>query len=131
MEAIRGVDPETETVAKHVLDAAFRVHSELGPGLLESVYETCLTWELESQGIEVLRQVAMPIRYRGRELTTGLRLDMVVNGQVIVETKAVNALVPIHQAQLISYLKLANLRLGLLLNFNVISMKDGIKRLVY
>lgn len=131
MEATRGVDPETEAVAKRVLDAAFRVHSELGPGLLESVYETCLTWELESQGIEVLRQVAIPIRYRGRELTPGLRLDMVVSGQVIVETKAVNALVPIHQAQLISYLKLANLRLGLLLNFNVVSMKDGIKRLVY
>ncbi len=131
MEAIRGVDPETEAVAKHVLDAAFRVHSELGPGLLESVYETCLTWELESQGIEVLRQVAIPIRYRGRELTPGLRLDMVVSGQVIVETKAANALVPIHQAQLISYLKLVNLRLGLLLNFNVVSMKDGIKRLVY
>ncbi|KAA3628221.1 MAG: GxxExxY protein [Proteobacteria bacterium] len=131
MEAIRGVDPETEAVAKHVLDAAFRVHSELGPGLLESVYETCLTWELESQGIEVLRQVAILIRYRGRELTPGLRLDMVVSGQVIVETKAANALVPIHQAQLISYLKLANLRLSLLLNFNVVSMKDGIKRLVY
>lgn len=130
MDAKAGTDPITEAVAKHVLDAAFRVHSELGPGLLESVYETCLAWELESQRIEVARQVVIPIRYRQRELVSGLRLDTLVDRRVIVEVKAINGFTPIHQAQLMSYLKLADLRLGFLLNFNAISMKDGIKRII-
>ena len=130
MEAEVGIDKETEIIAKRVLDAAFRVHSALGPGLLESVYETCLAWELEHQDIEIARQVNVPIRYRERKLDSGLRLDMLVGSQVIVEVKAVNSVAPIHKAQLLSYLKLANLRLGLLLNFNVTSLKDGIRRVV-
>ena len=121
---------DTEVIARQVLDAAFQVHSTLGPGLLESVYETCLAWELEHQGVDVARQVNVPIRYRERELTSGLRLDILVGDRVIVEARAVNEIAPIHKAQLLSYLKLANLRIGLLLNFNVISMKNGIKRIV-
>jgi len=96
--------------------------------LLESVYETCLTWELETAGVSYSRQVVLPIHYRGRTLESGLRLDLLVGNRLIVELKAVEALAPIHQAQLMTYLKLTGYRLGLLLNFNVVHMKDGIRR---
>lgn len=124
------IDDETERLAKVVLDAAFRVHTELGAGLLESVYETCLVWELEAAGIPCARQVVLPVQYRGRAIESGLRLDLLVGGKLVVEIKAVDALAPIHQAQVMTYLKLTGHHLGLLLNFNVVHLRDGIKRVV-
>jgi GxxExxY protein len=114
-----------------VVDAALRVHRELGAGLLESVYEVCLCEELRSRGIEVARQVQLPIHYRGMELDAGLRLDLLVEGSLIVELKSVEAILPIHEAQLLTYLKLTGRRLGLLINFNVPLIKQGIRRLVH
>ena len=124
------IDERTERLAKAALDAAFRVHTELGPGLLESVYETCLAWELDAAGIACARQLALPVRYRERTLDAGLRLDLVVAERLIVEVKAVERLAPVHHAQLLTYLKLTGLRLGLLINFNVSHLREGIKRIV-
>ncbi|MCB1628721.1 MAG: GxxExxY protein [Xanthomonadales bacterium] len=123
-------DARTEALAKVVIDAAFRVHSELGPGLLESVYEACLAYELEAAGVPFDRQAGFPVRYRGLSLEAGLRMDLCVGRRVAVEIKVVEKLAPIHRAQLLSYLRLSGLRLGLLLNFNVVHLKDGIKRIV-
>lgn len=126
------IDPipeRTERVASDVLDAAFRVHSNLGPGLLESVYERCLCHELAKLGLEYKVQFALPIRYDNITIDGGLRLDLLVEDQVIVELKAVEKLLPIHEAQAITYLKLANKRLALLLNFNTERLKEGIKRI--
>ena len=113
-----------------IIGAAMAVHSELGPGLLESAYETCLAIELEEQGLVVERRKTLPLTYHGVELEFGYRLDLVVNGSVVVEVKAVEALAPIHGAQLLSYLRLSGCRVGLLLNFNVASLRDGIQRVV-
>ena len=124
------IQPATERVAREVIDAAFRVHSALGPGLLEGVYETCLVHELTQRGLRVMRQVAVPIVYDTLRLEAGLRLDLVVDDCVVVELKAVEALLPVNQAQLLSYLRLTGHRLGLLLNFNVPLIRDGIKRMV-
>jgi GxxExxY protein len=117
-----------EAVAKAVVDAAFRVHTTLGPGLLESVYEACLVHELHRRGVGVAAQVS--IEYDGLKLDGGLRLDLVVDGQLIVELKAVEALLPIHMAQMLTYLKLSRRHLGLLINFNVPLIKDGIRRVI-
>jgi GxxExxY protein len=106
------------------------VHSELGPGLLESTYQTCLAHELTLQGLKIEQQKAMPLKYRGLVLGTGYRLDLLIEDQVIVELKAVDNLLPLHQAQLLTYLKLSGLRLGLLVNFNVKLLTQGIKRVV-
>lgn len=122
--------PATERVAREVVDAAFRVHAALGPGLLEGVYETCLVHELTQCGLRVMRQVAVPIVYDTLRLEAGLRLDLVVDNCVVVELKAVEVLLPVHQAQLLSYLRLTGHRLGLLINFNVPLIRDGIKRMV-
>ncbi len=122
--------PATERVAREIVDAAFRVHSTLGPGLLEGVYETCLVHELTKRGLHVARQVAVPIVYDTLRLDAGLRLDLVVDDCVVVELKAVEALLPVHQAQLLSYLRVTGHRLGLLINFNVPLIRDGIKRMV-
>jgi GxxExxY protein len=119
-----------EAVAKAVVDAAFRVHTTLGPGLLESVYEACLVHELHRRGVGVAAQVSLPIEYDGLKLDGGLRLDLVVDGQLIVELKAVEALLPIHMAQMLTYLKLSRRHLGLLINFNVPLIKDGIRRVI-
>jgi len=124
------VPAEVERVAKLIVDAAFQVHKELGPGLLESVYETCLAYELDHRGVKVERQVALPITYKGVRLDAGLRLDMLVESSVIVELKAVETMIPLFDAQLLTYLKLTQKRLGLLINFNVPLIKDGIKRVV-
>lgn len=124
------IDDQTEYLAKAVLDAAFRVHSELGPGLLESVYETCFAWELDAAEMACVRQLALPVRYRNRSLDAGLRLDLLVGDRLVVEVKAVEKLARVHQAQLLTYLKLTGHRLGLLLNFNVVHLRDGIKRVV-
>lgn len=121
---------QTEAFGTRVLDAAFAVHRALGPGLLESVYEACLCHELSIADVPFQAQVQLPIRYGTIDLESGLRIDLLVGETVIVELKAVESLQPIHEAQLLTYMKLANVRLGFLLNFNSIMMRDGIKRLV-
>jgi GxxExxY protein len=122
----RGID----AVARAVLDGAFAVHRALGPGLLESVYESCLAIELEGRAIGFVRQAAVAIQYQGRALEPGFRIDLLVDDEVVVEIKAVERLMPIHDAQVLTYLKLAQKRLGLLINFNVPLLRDGIRRLV-
>jgi GxxExxY protein len=127
----------TEKTAKDSLDritgsiigAAIEVHRALGPGLLESAYEACLSYELLERGLGVERQRPTPVTYRGVQIDVGYRMDLLVEELVVVELKAVDRLLPIHKAQLLSYLKLADLRLGLLINFNVKVLKDGIRRM--
>jgi len=121
---------QEERVGKRIIAEAMKVHSALGCGLLESAYEVCLAYELEKNGLDVKRQVALPVVYDGLKLDAGYRLDLLVGDCVIVELKAVEKLAPIHTAQLLSYLKLSGCKLGFLLNFNVIHMRDGIKRIV-
>lgn len=123
------ISHEVDALAASVVDAAFRVHKALGPGLLESVYETCLCHELKQRGIPFKSQVALPIHYNGLTLDNGLRLDMLVDERLIVELKAVEKMQPLYDAQLLTYLKLSGLRLGLLINFNTPLIKDGIKRI--
>ena len=117
-------------IAKEVVDAAFNVHKTLGPGLLESAYEACMAHEMSIRNLKFRTQVMLPVVYKDVKLDAGFRLDMLVEEQVIVEMKAVNKMIPLHEAQLMTYLRLSNLRLGLLINFNVRLIKDGIKRLV-
>ena len=124
------VPQHVEKVGKAVLDAAFKVHTALGPGLLESVYETCTAFELKEGGLSAPTQVGLPVTYRGIKMDAGLRPDMVVEDCVIVEFKSVDTMHPIFDAQLITYLKLTGIRLGFLINFNVVHLKDGIKRIV-
>jgi GxxExxY protein len=119
-----------EELTSEIVGAAIEVHRALGPGLLESAYEECLCRELELRQIQFQRQVALPVSYRGLQLDCGYRLDLVVEEKVVLEIKAVDSLAPIHQAQLMTYLRLSGLRAGLLMNFNVVLMKDGIKRIV-
>jgi len=121
---------ETEAIASQVIEAAFRVHRALGPGLLESVYEICLCHELEAMGVAVKRQVDLPVQYNQIVVNAGLRLDVLAGNSVIVELKAVEKILPIFEAQLLTYLKLSDQRLGLLINFNTKLLKDGIKRIV-
>jgi GxxExxY protein len=116
--------------AKAVLDSAFEVHSALGAGMLESTVCACLLYELTTRGLHVQHQVRLPIVYKGIELPAAYRVDFVVEQCLIVEVKCVEKLLPVHLAQLMSYLKLSQLRLGLLLNFNVPHMKSGIKRVI-
>ena len=114
-----------------IIGAAIEVHRHLGPGLLESAYETCLAYELESKGLRVERQKPLPITYKDVHLDHGYRIDLLVENKVVVEIKAVDALLPIHQAQVLSYLRFSGCKIGLLLNFNVTLLKkDGIRRLV-
>lgn len=124
------ISPDVERVGKAILNAAFKVHTALGPGLLESVYETCTAFELTQSGLRAPTQMALPVTYQGIKIDAGLRPDMVVEESVIVEFKSVDTVHPIFDAQLITYLKLTGIRLGLLINFNVIHLKDGIKRIV-
>jgi len=121
---------DTEEAARVSVDCAFQVHRSLGPGLLESVYEVCLCHELSKRGILFERQVSMPVLYEGLRLDAGLRLDIVVAGCVIVELKAVEQILPVHKAQMLTYLKLSGIRLGLLINFNVPTIKDGMQRII-
>jgi GxxExxY protein len=122
---------EHDRVARQIVDSAFAVHTALGPGLLESFYEQCLATELRIRNLSVERQVAVPIVYRNTRIEAGLRIDMVVEGLVIVEAKAVETILPIHAAQLLTYLKLSDHQLGLLINFNVTLIKNGIRRIVH
>ena len=124
------VPPNVERVGKAVLDASFKVHTALGPGLLESVYETCTAFETREGGLRVTTQLALPVTYRDIKMDAGLRLDMLVEDCVIVEFKSVETMNPVYDAQLITYLKLTGIRLGFLINFNVVHLKDGIKRIV-
>jgi len=119
-----------ESISKQLVDSAIKVHTALGPGLLEGVYEVCLAHELDKRGMRVERQVSLPIVYHGVKLDAGCRLDLVIDRRVVVELKAVEKVLPLHEAQLLSYLKLGDYRLGFLLNFNVMRMKDGIRRRV-
>ena len=121
---------DVERAAKTIVDAAMAVHMALGPGLLESVYEVCLCHELSERGAPFESQVPLPVVYKGVRLDAGLRFDLVVDGKVIVELKAVESTQPVHEAQLLTYLKLTRLRLGLLINFNKALLRDGIKRMV-
>ena len=113
-----------------VVVAAMRVHSALGPGLLEGAYEACLAYELRQRGLRVLAQLPLPVVYEGVRIELGYRVDLLVDDAVVVELKAVAKLLPIHEAQLLSYLKLSEYRVGLLINFHVLHLKDGIKRMV-
>jgi GxxExxY protein len=121
---------EYEGIATTVVDAALKVHRELGPGLLEKYYETCLCYELKLAGLEVLRQVSVPLRYKEICLDEGLRIDLLVNGKVIVEVKAVETMNPVWHAQILSQLKITGHHLGFLINFNVPLIKYGIKRII-
>ena len=121
---------ELNEISAQVVDAAMKVHSVLGPGLLENAYETCLKYELEKRGLSVQQQVALPAVYEGIKIDLGYRLDLLVNGQVIVELKTVDKITLVHEAQLLSYLKLSNRKPGLLINFNVVHLRTGIKRMV-
>ena len=113
-----------------ILDAAFEVHKQLGPGLLESAYECCLVYELLQRNISVQSQLALPVVYKNVKLDCGYRIDIKVSDKVLVEIKAVDALTDIHMAQVLTYMKLSGCKLGYLINFNVRQLKDGIKRLV-
>ena len=117
-------------IATAVLDAAFKIHRILGPGLLESVYQATLDFELQKRGLRVIQQVGLPVYYEEIKLELGFRVDLIVADKVIIEIKSVEALAPVHRKQLLTYLRLMNLRLGLLLNFNVELMKHGIQRVV-
>ena len=125
------ISNETNKIAEQILDAAFIVHRELGPGLLESVYEICLEKLLLENGLNVERQKTLPVKFRGQVIDSGLRPDLIINNQVIVELKAVEKMIPLYDAQLLTYLKLTPINLGLLLNFNTRLLKNGIKRLIY
>ena len=122
---------DENSLSKQIIGAAIEVHRALGPGLLESVYEECLAFELAAREIPFERQNVFPVNYKGVMIDCGLRLDLIVGGLVVVELKAVDSLAPIHEARLITYLKLTGCKLGLLINFNVLMLKNGIKRVVY
>lgn len=117
-------------IAREIVDAAFRIHSTLGPGLLESVYDAVLAFELDRRGLRFIRQQPIPVIYEDIHLDTGFRADLVVEDRVIVEVKSVESLAPVHKKQLLTYLRLADKRLGLLINFHVALIKDGIVRIV-
>jgi len=120
---------ELNQITEQIIGSAIKVHKALGPGLLEKTYEVCLAHELSKSGLSVRRQVELPVIYDGIALGAGYRIDLLVEDRVIVELKTVERLLPIHEAQLISYLKLSGKKLGLLINFNVNLLRDGIKRL--
>jgi GxxExxY protein len=117
-------------LAKIIVDAAFEIHSTLGPGLLESVYEVILAAELKSRGLRVQRQVAVPVTWKGIHFVEGYRLDLVIEDKVLVETKSIEGIEPVHKKQLLTYLRLMDKRLGLLINFNTELIRDGISRVV-
>lgn len=121
---------ELNDLTYKVIGCAYKMHSELGPGLLESTYEVCLEHELLKEGLSVERQKALPVIYDKIKLEAGYRIDMLVNGKVLLELKSVEAIAPIHKAQVMTYLKLSGIKLGLLLNFNVLDMKKGITRII-
>jgi GxxExxY protein len=122
--------PRADRITGEIIGAAIEVHRELGPGLLESAYEQCLCHELSLRGLRCERQVPLPVEYKGVRLDCGYKMDVVVENVVVIELKTADKLLPIHDAQLLTYLKLSGHSLGLLLNFNVPVLKDGLKRIV-
>jgi len=130
MKIFEPLPPETELLAKQTVDAAMKVHRALGPGLLESVYEKCLMHELRTHEIAVQAQVHVPVVYEGLRLESGLRLDLLIDKQLIVEIKAVEEMSRLFKAQALTYLRLTSLRLALLINFNVPLLRDGIHRVI-
>jgi len=122
---------DLEDIGKQVVDAALVVHRELGPGLLESAYEGCLAFELGRRTLKVERQKELPLIYQGMKIDAGYRVDLMVEGRVVVELKSIERIEPIHQAQVISYLRLSGLSLGYLINFNVRLLRDGLHRVVF
>jgi GxxExxY protein len=119
-----------EELSGQIRGAAIEVHRELGPGLLESAYEECLCYELRSRGIAYDRQLELPVKYKGLQLDCGYRIDVLVEKKIVLELKSVESLLVIHEAQLMTYLKLSGCKLGMLMNFNVVLMKEGMKRIV-
>lgn len=117
-------------ISNLIIGSAIEVHKQLGPGLLESAYETCLEYELNKKRLYVLRQIPMPIVYKDIKLEYGYRMDLLINNKVVIEVKSLEAITPVHEAQLLTYLKLGEYKLGLILNFHVKMMKNGIKRMV-
>ena len=122
---------ERDSLTESVIGLAIEVHRALGPGLLESAYQECLCYELKTNGIAFARQVALPVVYKAVKLDCGYRMDLVVDDRLVVELKTVEKILPIHEAQLLTYLRLSGIRPGLLLNFNTPVLKDGIKRMVW
>jgi GxxExxY protein len=125
------VSEQYTQLTEQIIGAAMRVHTQIGPGLLESAYEACLAFELTSSGLAVERQKPLPVVYRDVQLDCGYRLDLVIQDAIVVEIKSVDALIPIHTAQILSYLKLSGYHGGLLINFNVFHLRSGIKRIVH
>jgi len=130
LSSMQGFGSNTERIGRSIIDSALRVHSALGPGLLEGTYELCLSHELRRLGVATQQQVLIPIQYEDLRIENGYRLDLLVEDSVVVELKAVEAVLPVHRGQLLSYLRLGKFKLGFLLNFNVARMRDGITRLV-
>ncbi len=130
MTAYAPIPEEVEIVVRQIVDAGLKVHQAMGPGLLESVYETCLAWELTRRSVPVQKQVVLPVEYDGQMIEAGFRLDLLVDNKVIVEIKAAEKFLPIHEAQLLTYLRLSGCRLGLLMNFNTKLLRDGLRRIV-
>jgi len=124
------VAPRVNHITGQIVTAAMKVHTVLGPGLLESAYQACLLHELRKQGVDVASQVGLPVIYEGERIELGYRIDLLVENLVIVEVKCVEAVHPVHQAQLLSYMRLSGVGVGLLINFHVAHLRDGIKRMV-
>ena len=127
---LQPLPPDPDPLSRVIVDSAFKVHKTLGPGLLESVYEHCLCHEFRCRGVPFQSQLSLPVLYDGVSIETGLRIDLIVDGRIIVELKAIEVMHPIYTAQLLTYLKLTGIRLGLLINFNVPLIRDGIRRII-
>ena len=119
-----------QDLTSSILHCAYKVHTALGPGLLESAYEECLHYEIDKTGLNVVKQKPMPLIYEGNKMDLGYRIDLLVEDKIVIEIKSVEALNPVHLAQLMTYLKLSKCRIGFLINFNVPSLKEGIKRVI-
>ncbi len=125
------MDDEIERVASHIVDSAVKIHTALGPGLLESAYQSCMVHELQKRGVEAESEIYLPIQYDGIQIDSSYRVDLRVAGKIIVENKTVDQILPIHQAQLLTYLKLSGCPLGFLLNWKVRRIRDGIQRMIW
>jgi GxxExxY protein len=121
---------EFEPLSNKIIGAAIEVHKILGPGMLESAYEECLAFELVHQGLSVERQKSVPVRYKNIKLDCGYRIDLLINKEILIELKSVDVLAPIHDAQILTYMRFAGIKIGLLINFNVTALKNGIRRYV-
>jgi len=128
-EAPKPIPPEHDALAAKAVEAAFRIHRTLGPGLLESVYHACMCYELSKMAVPYEHELSLPVKYEGVKLDAGMRVDLWLDRKVILELKTVEILQPVHKAQLLTYMKLTGTRLGLLINFNVAQLKEGIVRL--